>query len=440
MKRICLLSVILAVFSAAAFASEIDGKWSGEVSVQGMSLPIDLNFSTLSGTVSCSLDSPKQNAFGLPAKVDYCSADSVAVSVPMIGAQYRGKIAGPVIKGVLAQGGISLPLVLIHRQQLSFNTPKTRPYQEVDTVFTAPDGTTLAGTLTFPADAARYPMVVMVTGSGPQNRNEELFGHKPFAVIADYLARHGIASFRYDDRGVAASGGDYASSTLSTFCDDAASALAFARSMPGVSSAGVLGHSEGGTIALLLAEKELPDFVVSLAGMAVSGKETILDQNRRSLKAANYTDTQIESSLKLLDDAFTAFLAADSAADVDIEAIIARASPDVPADLIQSVRANARSFNGYLLDLLSVDVRPQMGKIRCPVLALNGSLDTQVAPEPNLRAISAGIPGARIHLMPGLNHLLQHAVTGEVAEYGSISETIAPEALELIADFVSSVN
>lgn len=439
MKRLCTVLLLTAVFAATALATGITGKWKGELSTVSFKLPLVFNFKSDGAALSCTLDSPMQNAYGLQAQAERVGSDSIVVTLPMLGAEYRGYISGDTMTGSFSQSGLSISLELKREELQEAPADQKKVYQSVDTVFTAADGITLAGTLTLPLDKKKYPLVVMVTGSGPQNRDEELLGHKPFAVIADYLARHGIASLRYDDRGVGSSKGDFAASTLRTFCSDAAAATAFARTLNGVSSVGVLGHSEGGTIAFMLAEQGIPDFIVSLAGMAVSGKETILDQNRRTLKAINLSDRQIESSLQLLDETFSALSAAERASDVDIESIIAKYSAEVPPAMIQAVRGNAQSFNGYLRDLVSVDVRPDMSEIKCPVLALNGSLDMQVAPEANIQAISRGVKHAQTHIMPGLNHLFQHATTGSPAEYGLIQETISPEVLQMVATFIEEI-
>lgn len=430
------------VFSMMA----VEGRWTGKLEIQGVSLPLVLNLQDSDGGT---LDSPLQNAYGLPVKVDHASADSLAWSCPSIGAAYQGKISDKEINGVFMQGGFKFPLTFIPEESLILRRPQTPqppfPYQTIDTVFHAIDGTKLAGTVTIPADCERksFPMVVMVTGSGAQNRDEELFDHKPFAVITDYLARNGIASLRYDDRGFAQSGGSFQQALPETFKDDAQAAIAFARGFNNGGKAGILGHSEGGTFALMLAEEGIPDFIITLAGMSVSAKETILDQNRHSLENNGLTPVQIQSSMNLISGVLDEIIARtkdNRRVPVDIDALASEIGGDVPPMVLQSLKNNTANNSPYFGKLLMLDARGGMNKIKCPVLAVNGSLDTQVNAGKNLSAIRDGIPHAKTYELAGLNHMLQHARTGEINEYAEIKETISPEVLQLISNFIHENN
>jgi len=439
MKRV---PIILALAAACLpfRAPALDGSWRGELDLNVARVPLVFNF-TAAGD-ACTLDSPAQGAKGIPAEVVFSSADSIAVDIRAIGATFRGHVAQGAIRGMFSQGAGSFPLLLTPEAPLAERRPQTPkppfPYQTVDTVFRSADGTKLAGTLTIPAGAAEgVPAVVMITGSGPQNRDEELFEHRPFAVIADALARRGIASLRYDDRGTGASEGNFQTADIDTLTADASAALRFLRTFGVIGKAGLLGHSKGGTIALGLAAAGEPDFVVSMAGMAVRGKDTILEQNRHSLEKAGITGARQADVMKLLDYIFNDIIAGRQPSAADCAAYVAENNLDVPSYLMQSLLDNLRSTPGETFrKLLALDPAESLKRIKCPVLALNGTLDSQVAPSANLGAIRAHVASATVREYPGLNHLFQHARTGDVAEYGEITETVAPEVLEEIASFI----
>lgn len=424
---------------------DLSGSWRGELKMGPASIPLIFNFTAAKeGGMLCTLDSPQQHAVGLPMAVECIPPDSVVLTSAALGATFRGRAASGEITGRFEQHGYVFPLTLRPVEPLLVRRPQTPrppfPYRTVDTLFAAGDGTLLAGTLTVPGNPARngMPMVVLVSGSGPQNRDEEIFEHRPFAVIADCLARRGVASFRYDDRGTAASQGNFDTSTTYTFKEDAAAALEFARGVGNVGSAGVLGHSEGGTIALMLAAEGLPDFVVSLAGMAVSGAETILDQNRRLMERMGLDRQEIDGSMKVIEAVFDEICAQARERRrerIDAEAVAARLGVSVLPMIMQSLQMNVDKRTDYFDTFLTIDPGGDLARVKCPVLALNGTLDRQVDAAKNLSAIRQGVKTAEIHELEGLNHLFQHAVSGETDEYDDIRETVAPEVLALIADF-----
>lgn len=440
---IAVSTILLGTTSAGA----INGSWRGDLDMGFSSLPLVFNFSDKGDSTTCTLDSPNQNVYGLPLTVDYVSTDSVAVSAGSIGATFAGKVTTDEIKGTFSQRGYKFPLILKPEIPLSERRPQTPqppfPYQAVDTTFYSADGTALCGTLTFPSDfdKGKTPMCVFVTGSGPQNRDEELFEHKPFAVISDFLARNGVATFRFDDRGTGESKGDYAAATIGTFRDDAKAALSFARTFTN-GSCGIIGHSEGGTLALMLAQEGLPDFVVSLAGMAISGKETILAQNKRLMERMGFDKASTDNSMTLINVVFDEIIRQNKdreSAPIDIDVIASSLGVSVPPAIMQNIKSNVTNATPYFASMLTTDVRKGMSKISCPVLALNGSLDTQVSANDNLDAISNGIVTATVVMLPGLNHLFQHAATGEMEEYAQIKETISPEVLSAILSYIRNL-
>lgn len=447
MKRIHTL-LLSATVAAGSFlnAVALTGSWRGELSLGMMKLPLVFNFSeSPEGKVSCTLDSPNQGAKGIPAEVALCSADSVAVDCTLIGATYRGRVSASQISGTFSQSGQSFPLTLAPDEDLSVRRPQTPvppfPYLVKDTVFTSADGTLLSGTLVMPEKRDDRPLtgVVFVSGSGAQNRDEELFEHRPFAVMADRLAREGIASFRYDDRGTASSQGDFSSSTTFTFRDDASAALRFLHGIEGIGKAGIVGHSEGGTIAFMLAADGEPDFIVSLAGMASPAINTLVAQNRRGLTAAGIAGSTLDDSLRLvrllLEANASRYVSKDSK-PVDVDAVASQAGIKLPPEIMSMFRQNAEATSTeWFGAFLNIDPADYLAKVKCPLLAINGTLDTQVDAAENLGIISTLVPEAEVLRMDGLNHLMQHARTGYVSEYGEIRETVAPEVLDALTAF-----
>lgn len=435
-----------AVAAGVADCHALEGSWRGELDLQQAKLPLVFNFTeSADGTTSCTLDSPMQGAKGIATEMTYCDADSVAIEIKIIGASYCGRVTSSGINGNFSQRGMSFPLTLTKELSLEERRPQTPrppfPYTSADTTFTSADGTLLAGTFTMPDKAAKgMPMVVMVTGSGPQNRDEELFDHRPFAVIADWLARQGIASFRYDDRGTARSAGDFRSADIDTFKSDASAALAFAKTLNPNGKTGILGHSEGGTIAVMLAAEGQPDFIVSLAGAMTKGKDLILGQNLHTLKNLQLTDRQISDASQLISMAFDDIIAGKKGIEIPIDKYIAERNLEIHPMVMASLRQNLSADSGnYFRQLLGIDASESLKSVKCPVLALNGDFDRQVNCAENLDVVRKYLPKARVKAYPGLNHLFQHAATGEVSEYINIPETISPEVLDDIVAFILSL-
>lgn len=286
----------------------------------------------------------------------------------------------------------------------------------------------LHGTLSLPKAYDRTtPALVMITGSGTQNRDEEIFSHKPFAVIADQLARNGIASLRYDDR-------DYGNernavnTTISDMEEDALAAMKLLRTM--FDKIGVLGHSEGGAIALIIASSSKADFAISLAGMVISGQETLLRQNKDALEALGYDSREY---CRLLADTFESLCRG--------KPLPRLADYTLTSVLVQNYKQALVSLDTpYMRSFLTVNVQSLLNDVHCPVMAMNGTKDTQVDCEANLGALKKALTGrADIVPLPGLNHLFQHCATGATSEYNDIEETIAPEALDMMTQWLRSL-
>lgn len=330
---------------------------------------------------------------------------------------------------------MEFPLNLIPGDKIPPQRPQTPqppyPYSQEEVSFSNGDAV-LKGTLTLPETYSREtPVLIMITGSGLQNRDEEIFDHKPFAVIADVLARNGVASLRYDDRGYGESTGDVVNCTTEDLKNDAMSGIDLLRQR--FNKVGVLGHSEGGTIAFMLGAENKVDFIVSLAGMVISGKETLLDQNRYSLSQAGYPQPVVDEYCEILTLAFDGNETVAKKLD----------SSNLPIELKQNLQPTLWQLKTpYLQYFLTLDIRDKLGNVVCPVLALNGTKDTQVFYTGNLDALNKMLPSGalnKIVAIDGLNHLFQHCKTGSVNEYATIEETISPEVLELIPQWINSL-
>lgn len=417
MKKILL--TLLLIIAAIGIHAQVNtttallGAWSGKLNFGAMSLTLVLHLEQEDGYVKVSLDSPDQGAKGIPVFKEYLSDDSLAVKVEAIGMTYRARLKERKLDGTFSQNGFSTKLVLtkgvaeVKRPQMP-KSPYPNTMEEV-TFFNEKDGATLAGTLTWPVgydkNAKKKPVVLlMVSGSGQQNRDEELFDHKPFLVIADYLARQGIATLRYDDRATGKSvGGMVKNATTADFSRDAAAGIDFLRDNKAFSKVGILGHSEGGSIAFMLGAQKKVDFIVSLAGPGVKGDTLLVAQGNRILSLSGQ-----------------------------------------PANMtVEKYRQQeAVQQTPWLKWFCDYDPSDDIRKTRCPVFALNGDRDCQVLSSLNLEAIRSLLPSSKRNLIkeyPALNHLFQHCTTGLPTEYGQIDETISPEVLGDIAKWIQSL-
>ena len=425
--------MILALMAVAAVTLKAQtGAWTGKLKVSGVELALIFNI----GEESATLDVPDQGAKDIPVEVSRDAVGGITLNVPAINASFKGLWAGKVIAGTFTQHGMSFPMTLTPGAPV-VRRPQTPvgpfPYTTEEVSFSNGDAV-LKGTLTMPADCDRKtPVLVMVTGSGLQNRDEELFGHKPFAVIADAFARAGIATLRYDDRGFGESTGDVVLCTTEDLKNDALAGVKLLRDR--FERVGVIGHSEGGTIALMLAGERQVDFAVSLAGMIVSGAETLLAQNRRAFESAGLPESEVKAFARLLSDTFTAIRTRAPLPSAD--------DYDITDALRKNYAAALPSFRTpYMEFFLGLDLSASLSGITCPVMALNGTKDTQVQCDRNIAVLEAGLPSnsrSVIRAEDGLNHLFQHCVTGEVSEYKNIEETFSPEVISRMISWLKAL-
>ena len=457
MKRFLLiLAAVAAIVPSTVMAQDICGTWSGELDISGQKLGLSFNIRKADNGYAATMDVPQQGARGLA--VSGCTFDglNMKMDIATIGASFEGIFVMGMISGKFFQSGLELPLVLKKEELKAPDRPQDPkgpfPYECREVTFENPKaGVKLAGTLTIPQGDGPFPAVVLVTGSGVQNRDEEIMGHRPFAVIADYLTRKGIAVLRYDDRGVGGSErGPEGSTTVDLSYDAEAAVDALfeegriidcsgnvCREVNRFSRIGILGHSEGAQIAFILASKKKAAFVVSLGGPAVKGSEILRAQQDALYKASGLPQEAIDANAAFFSNVYGVVEESKSleAAEPELRKMAAM----LPAQQQQFL---AEILNPWMYAFIKLDPEPYISATRCPALILNGSRDLQVVAAQNLpvfRKIAADKKkDFTIREIEGLNHLFQHCNTGLPTEYGQISETIAPEVLEAIVEFIKA--
>ena len=468
MKKILFFLIITIIcisntsLNAQAYRKNFAGSWLGSIDIGAIKLRIVFNL-TLNDrdSLTATLDSPDQNAKNIPLGRVYSSPDSLKIEAPLLSGNYKGKIINDtIITGTWSQSGQSFPLDL---KKLPARFSLTRPQDpqppfpyrtEEVSIPNMKFNIYLSGTLTIPEGEGPFPAAVLITGSGAQNRDEAIMGHKPFLVIADWLTRNGIAVLRYDDRGTGKSQGDYAGANTADLATDAEAALRFLKSHKSIKSSaiGLIGHSEGGLIACITAASD-PDvaFIVSLAAPGVKGEEILFRQQADISRLSGVKETTIKESaeinrqlyniVKKENDDFTA----EEKVLTKYRKILQKQkkSPqEIEDKIIQLQKSFGAPVYRWFRYFLVTDPAVYWKKVKCPVLALNGEKDTQIAADVNLPAIenalkAGGNTNVKTLKLPGLNHLFQHCKTGLPAEYGQIEETISAEVLKIMSDWIN---
>lgn len=455
MKLILALSIITGsfLFSFSASAQTFEGNWYGILSTDFGRLPLVYHIQKVKkNKFSATLDSPQQKSFGNKADLVKVKNDSIVITFKNISAEYRGKLAREGLNGSFNQFGAKYPMNL--SLDSSVIAPPKRPQKPVgpfpynikDVTFNnSIDHLSLSGTLTYPKDGTKFKAVVLITGSGAQNRNEEMLGHEPFWVISDYLTRHGIAVLRYDDRGTGKSKGNFAQSTTYDFKNDAQAAIDFLKMQPFIDSnqVGVIGHSEGGMIAgMLAAQPNNIHFAVFLAAPGVAIKDLMIQQNKDIMSSDNkYSEAAMDSAVFLVEKLYDALIQQDSCGVNCLSAIIKKNIGE------EQYQKEMMRYFGMLQMLNShwfrafIKIKPDtyLKDIAIPILALNGDKDIQVKGVDNLEAIKNAIPNnhsLKEILYPGLNHLFQPCIKCTISEYGEIETTFSEKAMEDIANWI----
>jgi uncharacterized protein len=435
--------------------SPAEGTWQGELQLDKLHLRLQLHVSHDSDkSLVAGLDSLDEGVNGVPATNVSVKNGTLHFEVPVLAGTYEGKLNSSknVLTGQWTQGAKTYILnfrrsnrVLEARRPQ--NPVKPYPYISEDVKFTNPKAqVTLAGTLTLPKGAGPFPAALLVAGSGPHDRDETISGHKPFLVLADYLTRRGIAVLRYDKRGFAQSTGSEENATTEDFASDAETALSYLRTRKEIKTAeiGIIGHSEGALIAPMIAAKSNDvAWIVLLAAPATPGEQVLLKQSELIARASGMSDDLLRRSLDFDRQAYEAVKEETNRAELEKKlnelvqsSGLGAAMP--PAALQEQIHMMSSPWFRFFLDY---DPAPTLKKVKCPVLALNGEKDLQVSAAANLPVLrkaleAAGNPDVTVKEFPELNHLFQHCDTGSPTEYGAIEETMAPEVLQTIGDWV----
>jgi hypothetical protein len=467
MKKITTVFFCMFLFYSTHLAAQnyqIEGNWQGKLIVPGATLRMELHISKIStDKYTAFMKSPDQTDKEISADLVTLRGDSVMITFRTIpgNGSYSGRIqSDTLINGVWSQSGREFALPVFRIEKLTElirpqNPKKPYPYkQEEVTVVNKDAGVTLAGTLTYPEKGENFPVVVLITGSGPQNRDEELLGHKPFLVLSDYLTRDGIAVLRCDDRGIAKSTGNFSTATTKDFATDILACIDYLKTRKEIDQKkiGLIGHSEGGIIAPMVAVgcKDV-SFIVMMAGPGLSGDKILELQTKLISKAEGVPDAEINKTNSMNKKCYK--IAIEEKDSSKAAEKINKILDDYYLSLSETEK---KSIGGSIDDLkmqtrqilspwfkffLSYDPKQNLSKIKIPVLAVNGEKDLQVPPKENLEAIEtylkkAGNKNYMVMEFPGLNHLFQTSVTGAPSEYSKIEETMSPNVLFTISDWI----
>ncbi len=432
--------------------SDIDGAWLGSLDAGGMKLRLVFHIVNTESGLTATMDSIDQGAKGIPVTSVVRAGASLKLAMKQLDGVFEGKISDDLsrMEGSWTQLGNTGPLALTRMKDATVaerrrpqNPAKPYPYLEQEVLYPNKSaGISLAGTLTIPKGTGPFPAVVLITGSGQQDRDESLLGHKPFLVLADYLTRKGIAVLRVDDRGIGGSGGNFGAATTADFATDVEAGISYLKTRPEVNvrKIGLIGHSEGGVIAPMVAARN-PDvaFIVMMAGTGVTGDQILAKQQALINLAMGMKAEDVRSASarqqKMLE--LVKGEPDNAALAKKFKQEFAGVIPD--AQLDSQLKTLTSPWMRYFL---SYDPAEALRRVKCPVLAINGEKDLQVPPSQNLPAIrkslaAGGNPDYEVVELPGLNHLFQTAKTGSPGEYVEIEETISPVALEKIANWVA---
>jgi pimeloyl-ACP methyl ester carboxylesterase len=452
MKKVFILFLVLFA-GISAYAQEITGDWSGILSIGEVRLTVIFHISRNGEGLSATMDSPNQNAFGIPVSSVAFDGKTLKLNVAAARIEYEGRVSNEnpaSISGDFKQNGMTLPLTLVKSNKAvnseSAGTPSPArpqtpqrpfPYEEEEVYIPNSEAKiNLAGTLTIPAGKGPYPAVVLISGSGAQNRDEEIMGHRPFLVLSDFLTRNGVAVLRYDDRGTAKSEGNFNTSTTYDFSTDAEAALNYLLTRKEIDAGriGLIGESEGGLIAPMVAARNgKVGFIVLMAGPGVRGDEILMRQFEIISLASGMDENMVRTSLVERRKAFDIMLT--GATGDEMKASMQKAG--IQAELLQMI-------SPWMVYFVRHDPAPVLENVKCPVLALFGSKDMQVPPDVNIPAMRqalarGGNSRATVKELPNLNHLFQECKTGLPSEYYSIEETISPVAMGAVLEWIKRI-
>ena len=452
MKKLLLILTVL--ISTPCLGQNLEGSWKGIIEIQGTKLNLVFNFKEAGGNWSATMDSPDQGGFGIPMDEVTINQNKVLVKSKALQLTYEGTITKDCIEGIFQQSFLQVPLNLKSDTSEASQRPQEPqppfPYQIENISFPSLDKSiTLSGTLTLPGDLKKHPAVVLIAGSGPSNRDEEIFGHKPFAVIADYLTRQGLAVLRYDKRGIGESTGSLREATTLNLAEDVEASIQFLRNHPNIQSnnIGLIGHSEGGIIAPMVASRDQAiSFIVLLAAPGMTGKQILKKQNEESIQRSPITNDQKTKALNVAVQ-YLDYLAQTSSEGTSTEALHNTLDSIISINLAEDIFPQVSreemiksTNNNWIIYFLNLDPSEYLKKVHCPILALNGTKDIQVEANSNLKIIESSVKNKELLTVKkylNLNHLFQKAETGAINEYAQIQETFSEDVLRDILTWIS---
>jgi uncharacterized protein len=464
-----LLTGVSSIASAQSAQDRLAGSWLGALEIPGGKLRIVFHFSSEGENITATMDSPDQDVRGIPVGEVTLDGDKVSVDVPVVSGGFEGRLLsdGNSIEGKWKQGGMDMSLLLnrvdsVEGPRRPQEPQPPFPYDSHELGFTnSKDDVYLGGTLTLPRGEGPFPAVVLVSGSGAQDRDESIAGHRPFFVLADYLTRRGVAVLRYDDRGVGESTGNISESTTQDFAGDVLAAIATLsrRSDIDDSRIGIIGHSEGGVVAAIAAaSSDEVAFIIMMAGTGLPGEAIILMQGEMILRANGATEEVITQSRSLQRRLFDIVQRVEDAKEgveavkrelrrhIDTLDAEVRAGMGIPENMVDAyIDMQAKQiYTPWFRNFLTLDPREWLRQVDIPVLALLGEKDLQVPAKVNFEAIEKALaekrhPLSRVEILQGLNHLFQTAGSGSPNEYFTIEETIAELALDTMGEWLREV-
>lgn len=461
MKKIILFILTIPTV-LSVYGQDITGPWNGILKVQGMQLRIVFHINQSDEGYSATMDSPDQGAYGIPATSASYENSELVINIANLGAEYKGILGiNDSITGTFTQMGYSFPLNLT--REIPEKEAMIRPQEQVEpysyyvediSFENTRDNIVLAGTLTMPEKEGLFPAVILISGSGPQNRDEEIYGHKPFLVLADHLTKNGIAVLRFDDRGTGESTGDFTIATSTDLATDVESAIKYLQTRQEINKKhiGLIGHSEGGIIAPMVAAKYKEiNFIVLLAGTGIPGDQLLLMQQELLLKARGISDKDLQSAKVFTEGAYQLIIETKNTDSLKSELTTyykqnannfpnALKPEGISEDDMIALQVNQLS-SPWIIFFIKYDPVPALEKVKCPVLAINGGKDIQVPADVNLKAIEnalkkGGNQNVTTKELPGLNHMFQECETGLPGEYSEIEQTFSPTALSEITNWI----
>lgn len=463
MKKIA-FTIVAGLISLTFFGQEIAGQWNGVLKVPGAQLRLVFDIQKTANGISATMDSPDQGAKGIPVSTSNFENSVLKITVANLKIEYEGTLGKDnIILGNFKQAGQSFPMNLskekVEKEALIRPQEPQKPYPYYSEEVTFQNETahiSLAGTLTLPKKEGNFPVVILISGSGPQNRDEEIFGHKPFLVISDYLTKNGIGVFRYDDRGIGQSKGNFKTATSADFATDVESAITYLKTRKEINKnkIGLIGHSEGGIIAPMVASKSKDvAFIVLLAGTGIQGDQLVLLQQQLIGKASGVSDEELQKSKLANRKVFDIVNKSTSLEQLQIDltnyikqTLKDNPNGEKPAEMSDDdfIKLQLKQIaTPWMYYFIRYNPAPTLEKVKCPVLALNGEKDLQVPPKENLAAIKealskGGNKKVTVKELANLNHLFQECKTGSPQEYATIEQTFSPIALTEILKWIKT--